>query len=130
MITTTKSTSDTPHVVLVTLDTPTVEEIEGGDGYPLKPWYVYMPVAIQLKRRLYTTVFEIDELHTPDEKGFSTMRERMDWKAERKGERYLRYILEDGEEWAEFVAGMTEDALHSWANDHLFMRKTLSAEKE
>lgn len=109
----------------MTLDTPTAEEIEGKDGYRLEPWYMYMPVAVQLKAPS-KSVFEIDELHTPDEKGFSTMRERMDWKAEKHGEQFLRLILEDGEEWAEFAAGMTEDALHSWANEHLSMRESLN----
>lgn len=98
------------------LDMPTLEEI---NRYNLKYWYEYMPVAIQIRpvdeegKRFYV------DRHYPQDKGFQTPRDRMEWKENFKEmEECTCIILEDGQEWVNEVIPYLIDALSSWANDH------------
>lgn len=109
------------------LDMDTSEEIE---RYSLYPWYHFMPVAIQIRPIDKKGSVFIDRHYTSDI-AFSTSRKRMDWKAAFDEDPAVKcLILEDGEPWADFVAGLIDDALQSWANDHLATTNALSAEQE
>lgn len=97
-------------------DMPTSYEIE---AYGLKPWYHFMPVAIQIRPIGKNRAF-IDR-HYACDKGFQTPHDRMRWKnwfEEDPDPDIKCLILEDGEEWAEFVANELWDALNSWAVTH------------
>lgn len=106
---------------------PTPEEIE---RYGLNPWYHFVPVAIQLRRTGKKGGYFIDR-HYPSDKGFSTARDRMAWKSHFADSPETKcLILEDGEEWAQFVANEFLDALNSWAEMHDCHPQAPSAEKE
>lgn len=99
---------------------PIIYEIKDNGLYGLLPWYQYMPVAIEVRpldeagRHMYV------DRHYPTDIGFETPAERIAWAREGQEltpeHRWL--IIEQGKEWADFVASDVNDALQTWAEEH------------
>lgn len=99
---------------------PTIYEIKDNGLYGLLPWYQYMPVAIEVRpldeagRHMYV------DRHYPTDIGFETPAERIAWAQEGQEltpeHRWL--IIEQGKEWADFVASDVNAALQTWAEEH------------
>lgn len=99
-------------------ETPTSEEIE---RYGLNPWFHFVPVAIQERvvREPYGMPCVVVDRHFACDKGFQTAHERIQWKNKtEEASKTKCLILEDCEEWAEYVANDLKKDLTLWTMAH------------